>query len=125
MNPRSSATAKEKTEHRLTPFEQISEVETSEEQRVHATLQTFEREEIEAEQKLKEERRSKEEAMRDEARAELKEFAKSEPAAILAQYEADTQGESQHISAEYKKHAPAISRSLVESIIDCSFLSHS
>lgn len=125
MNPRSNATVKEKVEHRLTPFEQITEAEGQQEARAQEVLLGIEKETQEMEREWKNKEREEEEALRTQARAELKEFAKSEPAAILSRSEEEAQAELKAIDAEYQKHAPTLSKALVESIVDFSFLSHS
>lgn len=125
MNPRSNAAVKEKTEHRLTPFEQITEEEDRQETRTREALLNMEQEVRDGEKEWKTKEREEEEALRNQARAELKEFAKNEPAAILRKSEEAAQAELKEIDAQYQKHAPALSKALVESIVDFSFLSHS
>ena len=125
MNPRSAAKDKAQTASPQTPFDQISTLEQSEETRGQATLQALEQELRDTEKAVTATEEAEEQKLLEAARAEVRAFAETEPAAILAQGQAEAQTVMERIASDFKKNGNGIAQKLAASVLDLSFLSRS
>lgn len=104
---------------------QVVTLEESEELRVQKTLATFATEADERKKSLQEEMQRQEQMIRTGAQEDLHAFAKREPAAILTAAQEQAQEQAQRIDTSAKKHMATTANTLVESLLDLSFISRS
>jgi hypothetical protein len=123
MNPRRSAALSAKNDIVTSPFEQISQLENEQEERVRLELEKYTEESREAEKAMQNSEKLHEEKLRDTAREELKEYARTEPAAILTQAEAETVELVKSIDKHAAKQLPKEADVLLSSLTDGSLLS--
>lgn len=90
-------------ETHVSPFEQISQLETAQEQRVAAASEKAMTEEKEVEKSITLSEKEQEETLKKKATEELKQYSQSEPAAILQEYEKETNEEVQSIKTSMSK----------------------
>jgi hypothetical protein len=123
MNPRRPAAAAAKTDVFTSPFEQISQLENEQEARVLSETEKYAEESREAEKAMQNSEKLHEEKLRDTAREELKEYARTEPAAILTQAEAETVELVKSIDKNASKQMQKEAESLVSNLTDGSLFS--
>lgn len=122
MNPRATATESTKNDITLSPFDQITRLEEEQENRVRQALEALEAEEREAKKAMEAAQKLEEDTMREQARADLREYAQQEPAAILEESEKETAQDLASIDARFKKARSDAASSLLSSVLDHSFL---
>jgi hypothetical protein len=122
MNPRSAASDTAKSELKVSPFEQITMVEEEQETRFQQTQESVAVEERETEKTLAASQKEQEDKLREEARAELREFANKDPAAILQKGKDETAAHLKDIDKNYDKNGSKIVQSLTEAVLDLSVL---
>lgn len=105
----------------MSPFEQITQLENEQEARVQQALESFNAEEREAEKAMAASEKLHEEKMREEAREDLREYAKTEPAAILQKSEDETAEDLKATTKQYEKTSGKALASLVDAVLDLSF----
>lgn len=122
MNPPSSTKKPEKDASRPSPFDEISSVEEREEARLQRSLAKIGQEHGDGERAIQSSEEKAANGLREAAREEVRAFASSEPASILQRYHAETEKETARIEAIFQKHGAKTAQTLVESIVDLSFL---
>lgn len=125
MTPKSGAVQSAKIESKVTPFEQIRELEEQEKARVEKTLKELAEKETEIAQKAEENRRKEEEELMVKAKEELVAFKNKELTGIMTKEDDKTAEELREIEALYKKNAPKVTQSLVETVTDAHFFTAS
>jgi hypothetical protein len=106
----------------LKGYAQVLELEKKEEERVQQALSKISEEDEKLKREWEEKERAAETKARAEATEELKNYKDTELAKILEEGEEHTAAERKAIETAHKKHSPAIVKSLVETVLDPSFL---
>lgn len=101
----------------VSPFEQISQLETIQEQRVIAANEKCMTEENEAEKTIALAEQEQEEALKKKANEELKQYLQSEPATILQEHEKETNEEVQSINTAMSSQLVKKAESLVADFV--------
>jgi hypothetical protein len=115
--------ATQQNDAHLKGYAQVVALEQQEEERVQQALAKISEEEEKLKREWEEKERAAEAKARSEANEELKSYKDKELAQIIEQGEERTAAERKTIEATHKKQSPAIVKSLVETVLDPSFLS--
>lgn len=106
-----------KSEKTISPFEQIVSTENEHEQRVLAATEKVILEEKDAEKLIAASEKEQEEALRKKAGDDLKQYAQSEPAAILQEHEQATNEEIKSMKAQMSKNISKKAESLANELV--------
>lgn len=96
-----------------TPFDQISQLEIKEEQRVQQELDAMAREKDNAQKVIEQKEEQSEQEFKDSAKKELKEYSESELGKILKAKEVDGERECNELDNAYQNQAPSVAANLV------------
>lgn len=106
MTAKKSAQDSATLEMHVSPFEQITNLENEQERRVLQAKERFDEEKRDMEKTIASSEKTQEETIRAQATEELKEYARTEPAAILKNAEKETSAELSAIAKHAEKHLP-------------------
>lgn len=123
MNPKKAASTGTTAVIEPSPFDQISTLEDAQEKRVQTAMGQYVREEQELEKTLMSSEKAEEEAFYKQAAAELKEYAKKEPAEILTENEKMTANELKDIAKKSAKNMPEAVSHLTKSVLSFTIFS--
>lgn len=120
MPTKNLSTDTESNKVHTSPFLQISALEDEQEMRVQVAKNRIEEEKIESEKSFVHAEKTQEELMRTKATEELKEYARTEPAAILQHAEKETEAASSAIRAHAEKQLPKVLSTIISPLLDGS-----
>jgi hypothetical protein len=106
-----------------TGYAEVVALEHKEEERVRSALAAIAEESQRTHGEFEQQQRNAEMKAKNEANDDLKEYKDKELARILKEGEEQTATARKEIESQYKKHAPAVVKSLVEKALDPSLLS--
>jgi alanyl-tRNA synthetase len=122
MNPRAKIAENAQLETRLSPFEQITQLESEQEGRVLQAMEKINADEHEAEKSLIAMRKQEADKLAAESEKELQNYEATEPAAILAKGKEDTAADLKAITKQFEKTEDKAVAALLDSMLDLSFL---
>lgn len=118
MNPMQTDDTTINSSSKPTPFDQIKELERRENERVEKELSAMQKEKVEVSQSVSQKNQEAQEALRMQAKKELKEYSEKELTSIISEAQKEAEKEEEKLEAAYTGKKDAAVKMLVQQAKD-------